>query len=106
MFVKVYQYHIHSDKVDQLLEIQDKTAQIYQKYLEVHTIYLQSKRDCTKWVEISKYKNEEEYLKSITLINEDEEIQQLFKTFQSLLVSEEKEISEEDYIEKKVIGGE
>ncbi|MGP4107916.1 hypothetical protein [Virgibacillus sp. L01] len=102
MFVKVYQYHIENDKVDEYLSIQEKASEIYNKYLDLNTIYLQCNEDSTKWMEISKYKNEEEYQKSINLINKEKDIQELFAAFQSLLVSE-KEISEENYIEMKVI---
>lgn len=101
MFVKVYQYHIQKDKVDKYLDIQDKASEIYGRYLEFNTIYLQSKDDSTKWMEISKYKDEEEYQKSIDLINKEKEIQELFDALQSLLVSEKQEISEENFIEKK-----
>jgi quinol monooxygenase YgiN len=102
MFVKVYQYHIQNYKVDEYLSIQEKASEIYRGYLDFETIYLQSKEDSTKWMEISKYKDEEEYQKSINLINKEEEIQELFEAFQSLLVSEKKEIIEENFIEKKV----
>eukprot|EP00130_Batrachochytrium_dendrobatidis_P008360 XP_006683235.1 hypothetical protein BATDEDRAFT_28790 [Batrachochytrium dendrobatidis JAM81] len=50
-------------------------------------MYLQSKNDDTKWMEISKYKDEEEYQKGMNLINEQEEIQELFEALQSLLSS-------------------
>lgn len=99
MFVKIYQYYIQSDKVIEYLSIQKRALDIYRKHLNVHTVYLQSKDDNTKWMEISTYKNEEEYKKTITLINKEEEVKKLFDEFQSLLVSG-KEISEENYIKK------
>lgn len=103
MFVKIYQYHIREDKTDEYLLIQEKASEVYSRYLDFHTMYLQSKDDGTKWIEISRYKDESEYQKGMNLINEQEEIQELFDTFQSLLVSDRKEISEENYIEKKEI---
>jgi hypothetical protein len=99
MFVKVYQYHIQNDKVDEYLSIQEKASEIYGKYIDLQTTYLQSKDDSTKWMEISKYKDEDEYRKSIDLINKEFEIQELFNAFQGLLVSDS-EISEEDFIGK------
>ncbi|WP_228550166.1 hypothetical protein [Salinibacillus xinjiangensis] len=54
-------------------------------------------------MEISKYRDEEEYQKSIDLINKEKEIQELFSAFQSLLVSEKQEINEENFLEKKLI---
>ncbi|ART77175.1 hypothetical protein B4U37_14455 [Sutcliffiella horikoshii] len=101
MFVKVYQYHIQTDKVSKYLSIQKKASDIYRKHLNVNTVYLQSKDDNTKWMEISTYRNEVEYNKTITLINEEEEIIRLYAEFQSLIVSGE-EISEENYIEQNV----
>ncbi|MBE4909843.1 hypothetical protein IMZ08_17550 [Bacillus luteolus] len=101
MFVKVYTYHIQHDKVAEYLAIQEKAFKIYNRYLDFQTIYLQSKEDNTKWMEITKYKDEEEYKKCIDLINKSEEIQELFNAFQSLLVSQMK-ISEEDFIERKI----
>ncbi|UTE76770.1 hypothetical protein [Rossellomorea sp. KS-H15a] len=98
MFVKVYQYHIQKNKVDEYLAIQEKASEIYGRHLDFHTMCLNSKDDATKWIEISRYKDENEYQKSIDMINEQEEIQELFKAFQSILFSE---ISEEDFIEKK-----
>ncbi|RPF55481.1 hypothetical protein [Aquisalibacillus elongatus] len=103
MFVKVYKYHIQNDKVNEYISIQERAAEIYGKYLDFNTIYLQSKEDSTKWMEITKYKNEEEYHKSINLINEEDDIQDLFKAFQTLLSSEKREISEEDFVEMKEI---
>ncbi|KPB03123.1 hypothetical protein [Bacillus sp. CHD6a] len=101
MFVKVYQYHIQKNKVDEYLAIQEKASEIYGRHLDFHTMYLNSKDDATKWIEISRYKDENEYQKSMDMINQQEEIQELFKAFQSLLVTDKSEISEEDFIEKK-----
>ena len=64
-------------------------------------MYLNSKDDATKWIEISRYKDENEYQKSMDMINELEEIQELFEVFQSLLVTDKSEIIEEDFEEKK-----
>lgn len=100
MFVKVYQYHVQRDNVKEYFEIQKKTSEIYRKYITSQTTYLNSKADPTKWLEISRYENEEEYYKSMKLVNEEEEIQGLFKRFHSLLVSDKKEIMEEDFIQK------
>jgi len=101
MFVKVYQYHIQKGKVREFLEIQEKVSEIYGRYLDFHTIYLNSIIDPTKWIEISRYKDEAEYQKSIEIINREGEIQELYEAFQFLLVSDKNEISEEDFIEKR-----
>lgn len=101
MFVKMYQYHIRPDKVEEYLHIQEQSFEIYSRYLQINTIYFRSNEDETKWVEISRYKDEAEYKKSIGLINEHAEIQALFAQFQSLLVPEKGEIREEDFVEIK-----
>lgn len=103
MFVKVYQYHIQKDKVEDFLDIQEKASEIYGRYLDFHTMYLNSKNDDTKWIEITRYKDEDEYKKSMNIINEQKDIQQLFEAFQSILVTGKSEISVGDFIEKKEI---
>ena len=102
MFVKVFRYHIQTDKVEDYLRVQEKAAEIYSKYLKSHTIYLNSLTDETEWMEITSYQNEEEYRKSIEQIDGQEEIQELFKTFQSLLVSDKQEILEEEFMQRFV----
>lgn len=104
MFVKIYEYHIQRDKVEQYLAIQEKASEIYNRYLDFHTVYLNSKTEETKWLEITRYKDEDTYNKSMELINEQKEIQDLFETFQSLLLTEKREIREEDFLEMKEIG--
>lgn len=101
MFVKVYQYYIQKDKVDEYLAIQERASEIYGRYLDFHTIYLNSKEDATKWIEISRYRDEHEYQKNMDLINEEDEIRELFEVFQSLLVTDKSEIIEENFVEKK-----
>lgn len=103
LFVKIYQYHIQLNQIEEYLRIQDQAIKIYSQYVDFQTVYINSKEDATKWLEISTYKDENEYKKSIDLINEDKEIQELFKKFQSLL-SPETEIIEEDFMERKRIG--
>ena len=96
MFVKVYNYHIKKDKIETYINIQEKVVEIYGKYIDSHVIYFQSNEDKTKWMEISQYKDQVEYNKSIELINQDKEIQDLFKSFQETLI-EKSEISEENF---------
>jgi len=101
MFVKMYSYHIQKEKEEEYLSIQEKAEEIYVKYLDIHTHYLKSKDNDTKWLEVTFYKDEDEYNKSIEVINKQTEIQELFKSFQSVLVSEQNEITEEDFLEIK-----
>ena len=103
MFVKIYQYHIPKEKVEEFLDIQEKAAALYGRYLDYHTMYLNSKEDETKWMEISRYKDKHEYHRRMDLVNEQEEIHRLFKVFDSLLVGNKREIGEEEYIEMKNI---
>ena len=103
MFVKIYEYHIQPEKTEEFLSIQERASEIYSKNLNFHTMYINSKKDETKWIEISRYKDEIEYIKSITMINEHREIQELFTRFESLLLTDKNEIREEDFIEKKEI---
>ncbi|MGD6803873.1 hypothetical protein FZC79_17630 [Rossellomorea vietnamensis] len=100
MFVKVYQYHIQPEKEDEYLKIQERASEIYSRYVDAETFYFQSSGDKSKWMEITKYKSEAEYQRSIGLINEEEEIQELFEELQALLVSGKEEITEENFIER------
>jgi len=101
MFIKIYQYHIQKDKVDEFFDIQEKANEIYSRYLDFHIMYLKSKDDDTKWIEITKCKNEDEYYKSMIIINDLKDIQDLFEAFKSILLTDKKEIIEEDFIVKK-----
>lgn len=97
MFIKLYEYHIQQDKEQEYLRIQEKAADIYSRHIDSHSFHLKSKDDPSKWMEITRYRNEEEYNRSIGLINQSEEIQQLLNEFQSLLLSEKCEVREEDF---------
>lgn len=101
MYVKVYQFHLQKDKVEEYLMIQEKASAIYSKYIRFETMYLNSKEDETKWIEITRYKDEIEYNRSIILVNEEQEIHDLFNQFQSLLLSDKNEILEEDFVQIK-----
>lgn len=97
MFIKVYEYHIQPDKETEYLEIQEKAGEIYSRHIDSHSLHLKSRDDPSKWMEITRYRNEEEYERSIQFINQEEEIQDLFKQFQALLGSEINEIREENF---------
>lgn len=99
MYVKVYVYHIKTDKMNDYFRIQERAGEIYGRYINSQTTYLQSGEDAAKWMEITKYKSEEEYNKSIELINNHKEIQKLFKAFQSVLLESKSEKIEESFTE-------
>jgi hypothetical protein len=99
MYVKVYVYHIKTDKMNDYFRIQERAGEIYGRYINSQTTYLQSREDAAKWMEITKYKSEEEYNKSIELINNHKEIQKLFKALQSVLLESKSEIIEESFTE-------
>lgn len=96
MFVKTYIYYVQKDKIQEFLDIQKKAGETYGQYISSQTTYLQSNEDKTKWMEITTYNREADYNKSIKFINKVPEIQQLFHSFEALLV-EGKGISEENF---------
>ncbi|MCS0669845.1 hypothetical protein [Cytobacillus firmus] len=96
MYIKLYQYHIHPENEQELMLIQRKAGYIYRNYLDVQTKILKNKIDETKWTEISFFKSEEDYQNKLPLINSNPDIQELYRRFESLLISE---IREEDYEE-------
>ncbi|RBP93060.1 hypothetical protein DFO70_106191 [Cytobacillus firmus] len=94
MHIKLYQYHIRPENEQELLLIQQKAGQIYRKYIDVHTKMLKNMIDETKWTEISFFKSVEDYQNKLPLINSNPDIQELYRRFESLLISD---IVEEDY---------
>ncbi|AYV66967.1 hypothetical protein C2I06_08830 [Niallia circulans] len=97
MYVKVYEYHIPTDKIKEYFYIQEKASNIYRKYINSTTTYLQSNDDPTKWLEITTYQTEQDYDANIALINEQTEIVVLFQEFQALLPLENSQIKEENF---------
>lgn len=104
MFVKMYEYYIQKDKMEEYLIIQEKASIIYGKYIHFQSMFLNSESDPAKWIEITKYKSEEEYLNSLKFINQHPDIQDLFRDFQALLVTDRAEILEGNYVIKKELG--
>lgn len=104
MFIKIYSYHIQKDKTEEFLNIQEMAGEIYNKYIDSQTTYLQSNEDDTKWMEITTYNSEDEYNRSINMVNNNIEIQKLFKLFESVLV-EGKNIVEENFNEVQLLKG-
>lgn len=100
MFVKIYCYQIPKENKEEYLKIQEKVGELYSQYFEFEAIYLNDKENETKWMEIIRYKDEDEYRNGMELLNQEAEIHLLFKDFQSLLISE---IKEEDFLEMKEI---
>ncbi|OHX50348.1 hypothetical protein AADC60_05280 [Cytobacillus pseudoceanisediminis] len=96
MYIKLYQYHIRPENEQELMLLQRKACHIYRNYIDVQTKMLKNKIDETKWTEISFFKSEEDYQNKLPLINSNADIQELYRRFESLLISE---IKEEDYEE-------
>ncbi|ESU33213.1 hypothetical protein G3A_07525 [Bacillus sp. 17376] len=96
MFVKIYSYQIKSGKEQEYLKIQEEADRVYSRFLDNKTFHLQSKLDKTKWLEIHTCKNEDIYNDTIQIIDQQPEIQVLFKRFREVITSFE-EISEENY---------
>ncbi len=91
MFVKIYHYHIPKDKTEEFMKIQERAGELYGRYVEFETILLNDTKDETKWLEISRYKDEDAYRNSMELLDEETELYELFKDFKALLTSEVKE---------------
>ncbi|WLR57525.1 hypothetical protein LC048_12090 [Mesobacillus subterraneus] len=96
MFVKIYSYHIKSGKEQEYLKIQGEADRVYSRFLDKKTLHLQSKTDKTKWLEIHTYENENVFNDTIQIIDQQPEIQVLYKRFLEVITSLE-EISEENY---------
>lgn len=98
MFVKIYHYHIPKDKKEEFMKIQERAGELYGRYVEFETLFLNDTNDETKWMEVSRYKDKDVYRNSMELLDKETELHTLFKDFQSLLISE---IKEEEFLEMK-----
>ncbi|MCM3080805.1 hypothetical protein [Brevibacillus invocatus] len=98
MFVKVYKYRIKPEREQEYLEIQKAAESIYERFVDKQSVHLKSKEDGSTWMEIHWYKDEPTYDQAVQLINEQEELQQLYREFMDILVSEEN-VLEENYLQ-------
>lgn len=98
MYVKIYEYHIKKEYEATFFEVQKQVSRIYKKYVSCNIKYLQSVHDATLWMEISEFNREEEYLQGMEQVNKDPLIQELFKLFETCLVTDKQEIKESSFI--------
>jgi hypothetical protein len=96
MFVKVYTYHVIPEKEQDFVDVLAKAERIYAKYINKHSLILKNRNDSTKWMEIHTYQDEKAYTKSIEMINQHPDIQDLYTKFLNLIHPEE-ELTEEDF---------
>ena len=99
MFAKIYRYRIRPEKRGEFLSIQGRVSRIYRKYVRFRVVHLVDVGEPNRWVEIQWYPDEETYNLSIAEINQDPEIDKLWKEFQEILDPGKREISEEDFIQ-------
>ena len=100
MFIKIYEYRIREDREALFLSIQEKAASIYQAHMNCEIMLLKCLEDKTKWLEISRYNSQDDYLNGMKRVNEVPAIQYLFKEFESCLVSDVLDIQEQNYLMK------
>lgn len=98
MFVKVYKYQIKPHREHEYLNIQKAAESIYERFVDKQSIHLKSKEDDSTWMEIHWYKDESTYDQAILLINEQEELQLLYRKLMDVLISEEN-VLEENYFQ-------
>ncbi|MBT2680121.1 hypothetical protein J7E38_13990 [Bacillus sp. ISL-35] len=96
MFVKTYSYSIKPEREKDYLEIQVKAEQIYSRFTNKQTFYLQSKEDSSKWMEMHIYQDEKSYTDSIHAVDQQPEIKEMYKHFLEVITSEE-ELTEDSY---------
>ncbi|CAM3726400.1 hypothetical protein [Mesobacillus thioparans] len=96
MFVKTYSYSIKPERERDYLDIQVKSEQIYSRFTNKQTIYLQNRADSSKWIEMHIYQDEKSYTHSIHSVDQLPEIQELYKRFLEVITSAE-ELKVADY---------
>lgn len=100
MYIKVYEYHIKEEVEASFIEIQNQVSRIYKQYVNCKIKYLKGVNDSTLWMEISEFNSEEEYIQGMEQVNKEPLIQELFKLFETCLVTDKQEIKENSYIMK------
>jgi len=95
VFVKVYRYHIRTDKTEEFLDIQERVGKIYKKHVAYRAVYLQSQDDPGLWLEIQWCGDEDTYLEAMNAINAEPGIKELWQDFQTLLDPEKPDVEEE-----------
>jgi hypothetical protein len=96
MFVKVYTYHVLPGKEADLIEVLVNAEKIYSRFVKKQSSILKSNGDRTKWMEIHTYTDENSYIESMNLINQQPEIKKLYTRFSELIQSKT-ELTEEDF---------
>ena len=96
MHVKIYKYRLKPGREQEYLEIQKEAEQIYSRFVQKQTLFLQNSRDKEVWQEIHIYQNEKSYNDTVSSVNEQPEIQVLYNRFLEVITSFN-EVSEEEY---------
>ncbi|WP_423410159.1 hypothetical protein AABM38_09590 [Heyndrickxia sp. MSNUG] len=96
MFFKVYTYHVKPEREQDFFEIQAQAENVYSRFVEKQSLFLRSKDDNAKWMEIQIYKDENSFNESIKIIDQQKEIIDLYTRFMKLIISKE-ELIEENY---------
>jgi hypothetical protein len=96
MYVKVYEYHIKPEMEREFIKLQAEAEKIYSEHIEKQSIFLKSKEDSSKWIEMIFYQDENRYNECIKVIDHHEKIQNLYAIFLSLIVSKT-EVTEGNY---------
>ena len=102
MFVKLYEYKIKPDKIQEFLVIQDSVSKIYKKSIKYRAIFLRNLENPSKIIEIHWYTNKEEYKNFIELINKRMEIKELWRKFKTIIDPKENDINEQYYEEIRI----
>jgi hypothetical protein len=96
MYVKIYRYRLKPGREQEYLEIQNEAERIYSHFIQKQTLFLQSSEDREVWQEIHIYKEKKSYTDTVSLVDQQPEIQVLYNRFLEVITSIE-EMSEENY---------
>lgn len=95
MFVKMYIYHVNLARLAEYEQIMKSADALYKRYVEYELFYMESIEEPGKFIEIQTYASENLYNDSQKLINNDPESERLYRSFESVLASHNKEVQEE-----------
>ncbi|WP_088548661.1 hypothetical protein [Paenibacillus aquistagni] len=97
MYVKVYQYSVQAEQIEQCLELVSESDLLYKQFVNYTMLIRRSREQPTKLTEVHLYKSEEEYVEAMGKMKDDAQIQALFEQFLRTLSPENPEIKEETY---------
>lgn len=97
MLLKLYSYHVHPDRIQDMLAIQQQASHVYARHVACRFALLRHREDRSRWLEIQWFPDEQSYKNGMEAVDADPEISELWEAFQETLDPDDRAITEEMY---------